>query len=150
MSVQATTTVHIDAPPDQVWPWIADITKHAAWSPKAYRVEHRTGEPNGVGSTYHSIGFVPPNEADHANEVTITEVVPNTRFALEARDASGTFHNTFDLKASGSGTDVSFHIQFPQMKGIAAIMVPILFPLVGKADFRKRMQLLKQKVESAR
>jgi hypothetical protein len=28
-----------------------------------------------------------------------------------------------------------------------ALLVPVLFPLVGKADIRKRMQLLKVKAE---
>jgi len=32
---------------------------------------------------------------------------------------------------------------------MAAVMVPIVFPLYGKPDMRKRMQLLKEKVESA-
>ncbi len=35
------------------------------------------------------------------------------------------------------------------MKGIAAFVVPVLFPLVGKADISKRMKLLKAKAEGA-
>jgi hypothetical protein len=34
------------------------------------------------------------------------------------------------------------------MKGVARVVVPLLFPLVGKPDIRKRMKLLKTKVES--
>ena len=37
----------------------------------------------------------------------------------------------------------------PAMKGVSAVMVPLLFPLVAKPDFRKRLALLKQKVEAA-
>lgn len=149
MSAEATTTIHIAAPPERVWPWVADIARHPEWSPRPYRVELVSGEPNTVGTTYRSTGFVPPNEPDHANDVTIIDVVPMRRFALDARDESGVFRNVFTLRPSGSGTDVSFHIAFPKMRGLSAIMVPILFPIFAKADFRKRMQLLKAAVEAA-
>jgi hypothetical protein len=36
-----------------------------------------------------------------------------------------------------------------KMRGMAAMMVPIIFPLVGKKDLRARMVMLKQKVEAA-
>ena len=107
-----------------------------------------SGEPNTVGSHYRSVGWVPPNNKDHVNDVEITQVVPMSRFALAASDSSGTFVSTFDLKPVDGGTEVRFDIVFPSMKGIAAVMVPLLFPLVAKPDFRKRMQLLKQRVES--
>lgn len=149
MTTQGTVSVTISAPPEAVWPWVADITKHSEWSPKPYRVELVSGDLNGVGSHYRSVGWVPPNDANHENDVEITEVVPTSRFALHATDSNGTFMNTFDLTPAGSGTEVTFHIVFPEMKGLSAIIVPILFPLVGKTDINKRMQLLKHKVETA-
>jgi uncharacterized protein YndB with AHSA1/START domain len=146
---QATTSITIQAPPEAVWPWVADITRHGEWSPKPYRVELISGEPNAVGSRYHSVGWVPPNDGNHGNDVEITEVVPMSRYALKANDENGTFLSTFDLRPVGEGTEVTFHIVFPKMKGVSAVLVPLLFPIVAKPDFRKRMALLKQKVESA-
>jgi uncharacterized protein YndB with AHSA1/START domain len=150
MTTQGTVTVTIAAPPERVWPWVADIAKHAEWSPKPYRVELVSGEPNAVGSHYRSVGWVPPSDDNHENDVEITQVLPMTRFALDATDSSGTFANTFDLRAVDAGTEVTFLIVFPKMRGMSAIMVPILFPLVGMSDIKKRMQLLKQRVESTR
>jgi uncharacterized protein YndB with AHSA1/START domain len=149
MPTQATVSVTIQAAPDDVWPWIADITRHAEWSPKPYRVELVSGEPNAVGSHYRSVGWVPPNDGNHSNDVEITEVVPTTRFGLHATDENGTFLNSFDLRPVSGGTEVTFHIEFPKMKGMNAVMVPLLFPVVGKPDFRKRLGLLKQKVEGS-
>lgn len=94
------------------------------------------------------MGWVPPNDGNHTNDVEITEVVPSSRFALNASDANGTFVNTFDLRPVDGGTDVTFHTEFPPMKGMNAVMVPPLFPLVAKPDFRKQLAQLKQKVES--
>ena len=148
MTTHAVSSIEIDAPIDAVWPWIGQIERHATWSPKPYTVELISGDPDTVGSTYRSVGWV-PGEKEHPMEVVLTEVVPGQRFALRADDEQGTFMNSYDLKRTDRGTEVTYNLVFPPMKGIAAILVPVLFPLVGKADIRKRMKLLKAKVESA-
>jgi uncharacterized protein YndB with AHSA1/START domain len=148
VTTQAVAKIAIDAPPEQVWPWIAQIEKHAEWSPKPYKVELVSGAPDAVGSTYRSVGWV-PNEKEHKMDVHLTEVVPFERFALSADDEQGTFTNTYDLRKTDRGTDVTYLLVFPPMKGVAKLVVPILFPLVGKADIRKRMKMLKAKVESS-
>jgi uncharacterized protein YndB with AHSA1/START domain len=148
MPTQGSFPVTIDAPPAQVWPWISDLTKHPDWSPKPYRVELVSGQPGTVGARYRSAGWI-PGDKDHSNDVEITEVVENERFAFRADDAQGAFANTYVLRPAGAGsTEVVFDLVFPQMKGMAALAVPVLFPLVGKPDIRKRMQLLKAAVEA--
>jgi uncharacterized protein YndB with AHSA1/START domain len=147
VTTQGTFSVTIQAPPDAVWPWVSDLQKHADWSPQPYRAELVSGEPNAVGSRYRSVGWV-PGDKNHANEVEITEVVRGERFALRADDKMGSFQNTYDLRRVGDGTEVTFRLVFPPMKGFSALLVPVLFPLVGKKDIRKRMQLLKGKVEA--
>jgi uncharacterized protein YndB with AHSA1/START domain len=147
MSTQAVSSISIAAPPEAVWPWIGQIERHADWSPKQYRVELVSGEPDSVGSRYRSVGWV-PGEREHKMDVVLTEVVPGERFVLHATDQQGTFTNSFDLRRTDEGTEVTYHIVFPPMRGAAALLVPLLFPLVGKSDIRKRMKLLKAKVES--
>jgi uncharacterized protein YndB with AHSA1/START domain len=149
MTTTGTGSIVIQATPEEVWPWISDLTRHPQWSPKDYSVELVTGELGAVGSTYRSVGWVPPNEKDHVNEVTITEAQAPTRFVLTAHDATGDFTNTFVLAPADGGTSVTYTIVFPPMKGMLAVLTPILFPLVGKPDITKRMALLKAKVESA-
>jgi uncharacterized protein YndB with AHSA1/START domain len=148
MTTQGEFSVTVQAPPHVVWPWISQLEKHADWSTKAYTVEWISGAPNQVGSRYRSVGWV-PGDKNHVNEGEITEVVPNERFALRADDKEGTFHNTYVLKPSSDGTEVTFSLVFPQMKGAMAALVPIIFAVSGKPDIRKRMQLLKTTVESA-
>jgi uncharacterized protein YndB with AHSA1/START domain len=147
MTTQGTLTVTIDAPPDKVWPWVADLTKHPEYSPKPYEVELVSGEPGKVGTRYRSVGAI-PNDKHHGNEVEVVESVPNERFVLRADDDLGAFMYTYVLRPAGSGTEVSHTLVFPPLKGAPAMAVPILFPLVGKRDMRKRLQLLKAKVES--
>lgn len=51
--------VTIDAPPEAVWFWVADMDTHAQWSPNPYRMEWISGEPDQVGSRYRSVGEIP-------------------------------------------------------------------------------------------
>jgi uncharacterized protein YndB with AHSA1/START domain len=143
-----TFTTTIQAPPEKVWAVVADVGTHASWSPKAYTMQWTSGEPNQIGSTFHSVGWIPGNKHNE-NEVEITERVEPTRFAFNAKDPTGVFRNEWDLRPAGNGgTEVSFTLTFPKMHGMAAVAAPILFPLTGKSDISKRMAMLKQTVES--
>jgi len=137
----------IDAPVDDVWPWIADITKHAQWSPKPHVAHLVSGENGAVGSKYATVGHVPPADKNHKNDVEITQVVPNSKLVFRAHDENGYFINTFTLEAVGSGTKVTFQHDFPKMVGMGRILLPLLLPIVGKKDAMVRLGLLKAKAE---
>jgi len=137
----------INAPASTVWPWIADITKHSQWSPKPYTVQLDSGTNGAVGSKYSSVGFVPPSDKNHKNEVEVTEVVPNSKFVFRAHDENGYFINTFTLQPMGSSTQVTFQHDFPKMKGAGRILLPLLLPSVGKRDAKVRLGMLKAKAE---
>lgn len=143
-----TFKTRIQAPPTTVWGLVADLDTHPSWSPKPYKVEWISGEPNQIGSRYRSVGWI-PGDKNHMNEGEITERVEPTRFALKANDGGDWFIDEFDVKAVGDGaTEVSFTLTFPKMKGLNAILAPIAFPLVGRSDINKRLNLLKEKAEA--
>lgn len=137
----------INAPVDAVWPWISDITKHSQWSPKPYSVELVSGVNGAVGSKYRSVGFVPPADKNHKNEVEITEIVPHSKIVYTAHDDNGAFINTYKLESSNGGTLVTFQHDFPRMKGAARFLVPVILPTIGKKDEKTRLGLLKAKAE---
>jgi uncharacterized protein YndB with AHSA1/START domain len=97
-----TWTVTIDAPPEKVWPWVADLAKHGEWSPKPYRMEWLSGDPNAVGSRFRSHGWL-PQDKDHEMEGTITAHVPWSRYELVATDSSGDWMNRYELAHPGVG-----------------------------------------------
>jgi uncharacterized protein YndB with AHSA1/START domain len=140
--------VTIDAPADQVWPWVADLGKHAEWSPKPYVVEWIHGEPNAVGSRFRSVGVI-PGDKQHTNEGEIIESTRPKRLALTSHDKQGSYSNVITLTPEGQGTKVTLRLEFVQMHGPAALLVPFVFPLLGKKDLRARMAMLKAKVEGA-
>ena len=137
----------INAPIDAVWPWVSDITKHPQWSPKPYSVELVSGVNGTVGSKYRSTGFVPPADKNHQNEVVLTEIMPKSKVVFTAHDDNGYFINSYKLETVGQGTLVTFQHDFPKMKGVARILVPILVPLTGKKEAMARLGLLKAKAE---
>ena len=147
MATRGLETVHIDAAPEAVWPWVADLERHSDWSPKPYRAELVDGAAGAVGSRYRSVGEI-PNDKHHENEVELLEVVPNERLVLRAVDPQGQYLSTYRLSPRADGTEVEFELVFEQVHGVAKLLLPIIFPLVGKKDLAARMVLLKQKVEA--
>ena len=144
-----TFTIRIQAPPATVWGLVADLNTHPSWSPKPYSLEWISGEPNQVGSRFRSIGWI-PGDKHHENESEITERVEPKRFALTATDKLGQFINEFELTPVGDGaTEVSLTLTFPPLTGFNAIAASIAFPLMGKPDIRKRLDLLKERAEAA-
>lgn len=141
-------SVTIQAPPERVWAWIADVAKHSAWSPKPFSVDWVSGEPNALGSRYRSLGWI-PGEKEHSNEGEVVENRPFELFALRSHDKQGSYANTFTLSPVGDATSVMLRLEFLKVNGIYALLIPVVFPFVGKASNRKRMLLLKAKVEGS-
>jgi uncharacterized protein YndB with AHSA1/START domain len=140
--------ITIDAPAERVWPWVADLGRHAEFSPTPYSVEWTGGDPNAVGSRYRSVGVI-PGDKHHVNEGEILENDPPRRFVLRAHDKEGSYLNTFEVAPQGDATKVTFRLDFEEMHGMSALLVPMIFPLVGKRQIRDRMALLKTRVESS-
>src|SRR5581483_253335 len=140
--------VTIDAPVERVWTWVADLSRHAEFSPRPYTVEWTQSEPNAVGSRFRSLGWI-PGDSHRVNEGEVVENRPMERFAFRSSDKDGTYADTFTLEPAGRGTRVTFHLVFEKLNGMAGLMAPVFFPLVGKKDVRARMQLLKAKVEGS-
>ena len=118
-------------------------------SPKPYSAVLTAGENGAVGSKYSSVGFVPPADKNHKNEVEIVEVVPNSKFVFRSHDENGYFTNTFTLKSMGGGTEVTFQHDFPKMKGAGRVLLPLLLPITGKRDAKVRLGKLKAKAEAS-
>jgi uncharacterized protein YndB with AHSA1/START domain len=140
--------ITIDAPAARVWPWVADLGKHAEFSPTPYSVEWIGGEPNAVGSRFRSVGVI-PGDKHHVNEGEILENDAPRRFVLRAHDKQGSYLNTFELTPEGEATKVRHRLDFEEMHGPSALMAPVVFPLVGKRQIRARMALLKSVVEAS-
>jgi uncharacterized protein YndB with AHSA1/START domain len=140
------TSVDIAKPPDVVYAYLADVTKHGEWSPKAYRVEDVSG-PVAQGTTFTSYGWV-PGDKDHRNEVEVTTYDPPRILAFTSSEKGEKFVNTFTLTPSGSGTRVDRVMDMPKPGGFVGVLFPVFVPTVVRPAVAKGMRMLKERVEA--
>lgn len=113
---QVTRTMSIKAPPEKIYPLIADFHRWTAWSPYENKdpAMKRTygGTPGAVGQTYGWSG----DKNIGVGSMTLTEVAPSSKVALKL-DFISPFeaHNTvvFSIVPQGDGTMVSWDMQGP-------------------------------------
>ncbi|MBI3648996.1 MAG: SRPBCC family protein [Actinobacteria bacterium] len=148
MADTPTWTVTIEATPERVWPWVADLGKHAEWSPKPYRVEWLTGEPGAVGSTFRSVGWL-PQDKEHAMEGRVVVSEPNRVFEVVSHDAKQEWTNRFELTPQGSRTVVTKTMTGPPLSGARKAMFAVVLALFVRGAVQKGMNMLKSKVESS-
>lgn len=145
-----TWTVVISAPVDKVWPLVSDLARHKEWSPKSYSMEWIAGEPNAVGSTFRSVGWL-PNDRHHKMEGKVTANDPMTRFEVVSSD-DGTpateWTNRYDLTSDGNTTTVRKIMTGPPTNGVGKLLFAIAFPLIVRPGVRKGMDTLKAKAEA--
>ena len=141
----ATFTTTIDRTPEVVFAYLADVGKHADWSPKPFRVEGHTGPVN-AGDTFTSIGAI-PGDHNHRNDVTVTECVPSQRLVLDSQERGEHFVNTFELSAEGSGTRLTRTMDMPAPSFPLSVVFPLIMAAVVRPDVRKGLAKLKETLE---
>lgn len=98
-------TVHIDAPPQEVWQWIIHLADHyREWHPDHVSAEWITGPPNRVGSVmraverlgshdedllFELIEFDPPHRFAYRIGRSIGLLLPEGAFEVEPDDGGG-------------------------------------------------------------
>jgi uncharacterized protein YndB with AHSA1/START domain len=143
---KTTCTVVVNRPPDEVFAYLADVNRHADWSPKAYRVEGLPDGPIGVGTSFTSYGWV-PRDAEHRNEVEVSAYQPPSRIEFTGKERGEAFVSTFVLTRQAGGTKVERHLDFPKPAGAGGIVFGVLFATFIKPAVQKGMNMMKENVE---
>jgi uncharacterized protein YndB with AHSA1/START domain len=140
-----TVTTTIDRTPEVVFDYLADISKHAEWSPKPFRLEDPTG-PVKVGDTFTSIGTI-PGDRNHRNDVAVTECSPPQRLVLDAQEKDEHFINTFELEAEGSGTRLTRTMDAPRPTLPLSLVFPLIKAALIRPDLQKGLRNIKDTLE---
>lgn len=161
MSKEWTGSVHVAAPVEQVYDYLADFTRHAEWDEATDRVEHLEGE--GVGAKYRAYerlnsllgvgdgdGFL-RNQAGLAHR-QVTSLVPHTdiewntypvpRIGISADCA-------FALAPDGAGTRVTQTVRINTPSVIDAMEKVVFRSMDAKqqAQWERNLQTMKGLVE---
>jgi uncharacterized protein YndB with AHSA1/START domain len=142
---RAQVSVVVHRKPDEVFAYLADVTRHAEWSPKAYRVEGIEG-PVELGSTFTSYGWV-PKDAEHRNDVEVTQFQPPSRLQFTAREQGQDFLSTYVLTQEGDDTRVVKAVDMPRPDGFTGAIFPLVLGGFIKPATNKGMKMLKANLE---
>ncbi len=145
-----TTSVQVARPPADVFAYLTDVSRHAEWSPKAYRVEGMSpGDHVVTGSQFVSYGWL-PNDKDHRNDVEATVVDAPGRLELTSMESGETFISTFNVTASDGGSQVDRVMDMPRPGGAMGAVFPVVLAALVKPNVKKGMGMLKASLESPR
>lgn len=108
-------TVHMTAPPDEIWDLVSDVTKIGRYSPETFEAEWLEGATGpAVGAKFR--GHVKRNGIGpvYWTTCTVTACEPGKEFAFGVGPSDKPLNVwSYRLEPSGSGTDVteSFHLR---------------------------------------
>jgi uncharacterized protein YndB with AHSA1/START domain len=139
-------TVHIDAPPEQVWDLVADVTKIGRYSPETFEAEWLDGATGpAVGVRFR--GHVKRNQKGPTYWTTcvITDCEPNQVFEFTVGPSVEKALNTwrYELQPSGGGTDVTESFRLKD-----ALPLRVYWALLGWARGKTNREGMRRTLES--
>jgi uncharacterized protein YndB with AHSA1/START domain len=141
--------VWIKAPPEAVFAYVSDLTRHPEWSGAPLSIKALSPGPVAAGKQYESQGDV-ATQKDRPNQVRVTEIQPPSRFAFVASDPDfGEVPHTFTFTPQAGGTLVDRTVTVSLSPARAFLFRALIRPLVGKPLMDKAMARLKAKLEAA-
>ena len=144
--IKAQLSTVVNRPPEDVFAYLADVSKHAEWSPKAYRVEGLDG-PVRLGHDVHVVRLGPegrrPSQRRRGHGVRRARTIEFT-----GREKGEDFLNTYVLTAQGSGTRIDRTLDFPKPDGIGGAFFPLVLGGFIKPATNKGMKMLKANLEN--
>jgi uncharacterized protein YndB with AHSA1/START domain len=143
---KAECSVVVQRKPEEVFAYLADVRRHAEWSPKAYRVDGLDG-PVGLGTRFTSYGWV-PKDAEHRNDVEVTLFEPPSRLRFTAHERGEDDLSTYVLTRQGDATKVDKLIDMPKPGGLGGALFPIVVGGFIKPATQKGMKMLKVNLEA--
>ena len=144
-----TFRVHVKAPPERVYAYVADFSRHPEWSPDDMRIDPLTPGPTRVGSKFKAEGTLQGKR--NASEVEITDLRPSSRIAFTASDKSGPIYHEFRFIPQDGGTLVERQLSAPRLpfaqQALRTALMFVFLPLAVRPNFMKALNLMKTNVE---
>jgi hypothetical protein len=137
--------VNISARPEDVFTYVADLTKHSEWS-DGLHVESVGGGPVAVGSEYRSTGKQLGKEVENSVRITLYE--PSTRLSFSASDGKTEFMNEIRVSAIGSSTLLERRVSFDANPVLGLMFRILIGPLVANPSMNKSLKKLKANMEN--
>lgn len=115
-------SVDINAPPEKVYGYVADISRHPEWGLDDMEIEGPSG-PATVGATYKAVGTLQGKR--NPSTVRVTELEAPQRIEFEVEDSSGRIGHVFTFTSVDGSTHMTrqmYAIKQPAMAPITYLM----------------------------
>ena len=154
LGMHDSVTVRMNAPSEQVWGLVSDITNTGTFSPETFEAEWLDGA-TGPAAGARFRGHVRRNGRGpvYWTNCTITDCQPGRVFAFDVEGPGGKVVNTwrYEFEPAGDGTDVTESFRLADLAAIR-----IYWKIMGRArgrtnaaGMRTTLQRIKAVVESA-
>ena len=137
--------VDINAPPDKVYGYVVDISRHPEWGMDDMEVDGPAG-PATVGSTYKTVGTLRGKR--NPSTVSVTELDPPNRIEFEVEDSSGMIGHVFTFARADGSTHVTRRMYAIKQPPIAPILYLMNRGAINR-NFNGALAKLKQNVEAS-
>jgi uncharacterized membrane protein len=115
--------ITIQASPDAVFAYVADLTKHPEWGSHENSVTAESSGPVKVGSRYQTVGH---QFGTQRETVTVTDYEPGSKFGYESTGKIGIVDHGFDLAPEGNGTHVTKWMDIVKASLVTKLMMPMI------------------------
>lgn len=136
-------SIHINAPVDQVFEAMCNLTRHAKWATHEITIEAAQEGPPAVGSTYAS-----SHKGKSPDRLTVTDMRPNERFAFHSVMKPDKFELDFTMtvKEQVEGTLVT---REGKITKIPPMMLPLklMFGMITSGPDKKFLNNMKADIE---
>jgi len=140
-------STYIEAAPEIVFRYIADIRRHAEWSTDPLEIRLEPGPDHGPGATFTTTAHV--GKGKILAQVCVVAEEPPLRFVYESRDLFGHHRWTITLRPDGTGTRLIQRME--RLRGplwLRLLQPYILWPTVGRRSVGKALASIKAQMEA--
>ena len=94
----------VNAPPDKVFSYLADFTRHHEWTAQPVRIEQTSQGPVGRDTTFSSRNRFMGRDLE--DKLIVTEFVPNQRLVYDGDGDTGGFRHVLQVQPANGGTRI--------------------------------------------
>ena len=139
--------IYIEAAPEIVFRYIADVRRHAEWSTDPLEIRLEQGPDSGPGATFTTAARIGKGKI-LAQVCVVAEESPH-RFVYESRDLFGHHRWTMTLRPEGPGTRLIQRMERLEGPWWLRLLQPsIMWPTVGRRSVGKGLATIKARLEA--
>lgn len=120
-------TITTTAPPEKVFPYLADFTNATAWDAGTVSCTRLSGD-GGPGTRYRNVSRFAGREIEL---IYTTQEVEETRFVIVGSNATTTSEDVIVVRPTDSGSEVTYTARFT-FSGVGRLLEPFLGPFLKR------------------